>query len=162
MTYTYDAGGSMLRKQVFSGGSLSSTTDYIGSFVYTTASGTTTLNYVTMPEGRAMNTGGTSVSITPEYVITDPQGNARFSFENNGSGGITIRQENSYYGFGETFASNTVNPPTNPNKNLYDGGSEWETDLGNVRITNKLFTGITMPKSAGSLLLTLWRKAQKT
>ncbi|XHR97706.1 hypothetical protein ACFJIV_14220 [Mucilaginibacter sp. UC70_90] len=39
-------------------------------------------------------------SLKPEYIIADQQGNARISFEDNGSGAPIVRQENSYYGLG--------------------------------------------------------------
>jgi hypothetical protein len=47
-----------------------------------------------MPEEQLLTT-----SLTQEYVITDPQGNARVSFQNN-SGVAKVTQENSYYGYG--------------------------------------------------------------
>jgi RHS repeat-associated protein len=117
--YTYNSDGAVLRKRVYDNNLLQSTTDYIGGLVYEN----TALSYFSMPEGRVVSSGGT---LQPEYVITDHQGNARFSFKDNGSGGIQILQENSYYAFGKTMPGSTVAIPTNPNKNLYNGGSEWQ------------------------------------
>jgi len=124
ITYTYDAGGNVIRKQLFSSlTTLVSTVDYIGGFVYTTpAGGTATLSYIQNAEGRIINNSGT---LTAEYVISDQQGNARFSFSDNGTA-LTIRQENSYYAFGEQLAGSPVTTPTTPNINLYNGGSEWQ------------------------------------
>jgi hypothetical protein len=45
-----------------------------------------------MPEGRVHNTGS---SLKAEYIITDHQGNARVSFEDNGSGTAKVVQESS-------------------------------------------------------------------
>ncbi|AMR30371.1 hypothetical protein A0256_02530 [Mucilaginibacter sp. PAMC 26640] len=125
--YTYDAGGVLIRKQqydVINGTTTLKTTDYIDGFIYTYG----VLAYFGMPEGRVLNTGGT---LKPEYVITDQQGNARISLqENNGVAKVT--KENSYYGFGMTLANSPVALPTTPNKNLYNGGSEWQNDYSNL------------------------------
>jgi RHS repeat-associated protein len=40
-------------------------------------------------------------------------------------------QENSYYGFGMTMTSAMSPLPTTPNKQLYNGGSEWQNDYSN-------------------------------
>jgi RHS repeat-associated protein len=123
ITYTYDATGSVVRKQLWSTPTtLAETIDYIGGFVYTTASGATTLSYIQNIEGRIINNAGT---LTAEYVISDQQGNARFSFSDNGTS-LVVRQENSYYAFGEQLAGSPVSTPTTPNINLYNGGSEWQ------------------------------------
>jgi hypothetical protein len=37
-------------------------------------------------------------------------------------------QENSYYAYGMSMTS-TMALPTAPNKNLYNGGSEWQNDF---------------------------------
>jgi hypothetical protein len=75
VTYTYDAGGSLLRKNTYnSSGTLTASLDYIGGFVYSSG----TISYLGMPEGRVVNTGS---ALTAEYIITDQQGNARFSFQ---------------------------------------------------------------------------------
>jgi RHS repeat-associated protein len=83
-----------------------------------------------MPEGRTLYNGST---FTQEYIITDQQGNARVSFNNTGtSGTVKVVQENSYYAFGLIMPGSTVPLPTSPNKNLYNGGSEWQNDFGNL------------------------------
>ena len=87
------------------------------------------LSYFPMPEGRVINNSGTLVQ---EFIITDPQGNARLSFQNNGSGTAVVKQENSYYGFGLIMPNSPVGTPPTPNKQLYNGGSEWQNDFGNL------------------------------
>jgi RHS repeat-associated protein len=123
-TYTYDAGGTLLRKQQFDNSALKKTTDYIDGFVYED----TNLAYFGTPEGRMRNAGGTLKS---EYTITDQQGNARISFEDNG-GTAKVIQENSYYAFGLVMPGSVVATPTVPNKKLYNGGSEWQNDFSNL------------------------------
>jgi RHS repeat-associated protein len=127
--YTYDAGGNLIRKQQYDnvGGvaTLQNTTDYIDGFVYIN----NTLSYFSMPEGRVINNSGTLVQ---EFIITDQQGNARVSFQNNGSGAAIVKQENSYYGFGMQLLNSPVALPTVPNKQLYNGGSEWQNDYSNL------------------------------
>jgi RHS repeat-associated protein len=87
------------------------------------------LSYYSMAEGRVRNEGGGfGLVMKMEYFITDHQGNTRVSFEDNGSGGVTLRQENSYYAFGMQMAGGYT-PGTNPNKKLYNAGSEWQDDI---------------------------------
>ncbi len=62
-----------------------------------------------------------------EYFITDQQGNTRVSFEDN-NGTVALIQENSYYAFGMQMAGGYT-PGTNPNKKLYNAGSEWQDDI---------------------------------
>lgn len=123
--YTYDAGGILLRKQQYSSSTLQKTTDYVEGFVYEDG----TLSYFAMPEGRVRNVSGT---LKQEFIISDQQGNARVSFEDNGSGAAIVKQENSYYGYGLALANSPVATPTLPNKNLYNGGSEWQNDYGDL------------------------------
>ena len=128
--YTYDATGTVIRKQqnvITNGTNKLTTTDYVDGFVYINSS----LSSFQMGEGRVVNLASI---LTPQYIITDPQGNARFSFEDNGSGAIKVIQENSYYPFGLTYSTSTVNIPTVPNINnkLFNGGSEWENDYSNL------------------------------
>jgi RHS repeat-associated protein len=127
--YTYDATGQILRKREYNSSTLQVTTDYIDGFVYITQSGTTSLAYFPMPEGRVRNNSGT---LTQEFIITDQQGNARISFQNNGSGAAVVRQENSYYGFGLIMPNSPVGSLSDDNKQLYNGGSEWQNDYGNL------------------------------
>jgi RHS repeat-associated protein len=121
ITYTYDAGGMLLRKKAYNSGTLTQT-DYIDGFVYTGNGTTQTLAYAPMPEGRLLGT-----ALTQEYVITDPQGNARVAFQNV-SGVAKVTQENSYYGYGLLMPGSLVGWSAPPNKNLYNGGSEWQND----------------------------------
>jgi len=133
--YTYDVDGNLLRKRQYDnvGGvaQLQHTTDYVDGFVYgATGAGADTLNYMPTPEGRAIKVGST---FSYEYVITDQQGNVRMTFDNTGTGGTAkAKQENSYYPFGLIMPSSLVALPTTPNKNLYNGGSEWQNDFGNL------------------------------
>jgi RHS repeat-associated protein len=131
ITYTYDAGGNLIRKMQYDNGTLGTTTDYIDGFVFLTAgTGTPALSYLPMPEGRVLYSGGT---FSQEYIITDQQGNARVSFNNTGAGGtVKVVQENSYYAFGLIMPGSTVPLPTTPNKKLYNGGSEWQNDYSNL------------------------------
>jgi RHS repeat-associated protein len=122
ITYTYQAGGNLIRKQAFDNNSLVKTTDYIGGSVYEN----NVLSYFGMAEGRVRNTGGT---LKLEYMIRDQQGNVRVSFEEQG-GLAVVRQENSYYPFGLTMPGSVT--PTAANKNLYNGGSEWQNDFGDL------------------------------
>jgi RHS repeat-associated protein len=79
--------------------------------------------------GRVLNLSGT---LKQEFVITDHQGNARVSFQDNGSGVAVVKQENSYYAFGLVMPNSPVATPTTPNKQLYNGGSEWQNDYGDL------------------------------
>lgn len=82
-----------------------------------------------MAEGRVRNEGGGfGLSMKMEYFITDHQGNTRVSFEDNGSGVAVLKQENSYYAFGMQMAG-SYTPGSNPNKKLYNAGSEWQDDI---------------------------------
>lgn len=122
INYTYDASGILLRKQSYNNGALLLQTDYIDGFVYEGG----TLAYFAMPEGRVRNNAGVPKF---EFIITDNQGNARVSFEEKAGGGVNAIQENSYYPFGLSMNSSIT--PTAPNKNLYNGGAEWQSDYGN-------------------------------
>jgi RHS repeat-associated protein len=133
--YAYNASGTLIRKQQYDnvGGvaTLQTTTDYIDGFVFTTAgAGTAALQYFNMPEGRVLNNAGT---LSQEFTIADQQGNVRIAFDNTGTGGIAkTRQENSYYTFGMIMPGSVVATPGNQNRNLYNGGSEWQNDYGNL------------------------------
>jgi RHS repeat-associated protein len=125
--YTYDAGGALVRKQQYDNTNPVVTTDYIDGFVYINS----VLSYFPMPEGRARNTGS---SLKPEYIISDQQGSARISFEESATlpGTPVVRQENSYYAFGLSMANSPLGSPAIPNKQLYNGGSEWQNDYGDL------------------------------
>lgn len=126
VTYTYDAGGNILRKNTYNnGGTLTSSLDYIGGMVFSSG----VISYMAMPEGRVLYNG---TALVAEYIISDQQGNARMSFQDNGSGAVQVNQENSYYAFGEVLAGSPVVPPAIPNTNLYNGGAEWQNEFGNL------------------------------
>jgi RHS repeat-associated protein len=124
INYVYDASGKLLRKLAYSSGTLQTQTDYLDGFIYVNG----TLSFLTTPEGRVIYNSGT---FTPEYVITDGDGNARVSFQNNGSGVAVVKQENSYYGFGLLLANSPVGMSTPPNRFMYKG-SEWQNDYSNL------------------------------
>jgi len=129
ITYTYDADGNLLRKKQYAGSTLQTTTDYIDGFVYLTqTTGTPALSYFPMPEGRVLDSLGT---FTQEFIIADPQGNARVAFRKVGTT-AKVWQENSYYGTGFILPNSPVSGPTVPNKKLYNGGSEWQNDYSNL------------------------------
>ena len=132
--YTYDASGNLIRKRQYDNVSgvatLINTTDYIDGFVYTTVASAQTLQYFAMPEGRILNNSGT---LSPQYNISDWQGNVRIAFDNSGTSSTAkVVQENSYYAFGLVMPGSTVTTPANPEKHLYNGGSEWQNDYGNL------------------------------
>lgn len=131
INYTYDAGGTLIRKQQYDNNILQTTTEYIDGFVYiSVGAGSATLSYLPMPEGRVTYSAGT---FTQEFIVTDQQGNARISFNNTGTGGTAkVIQENSYYAFGLVMPNSPVATPTVDNKQLYNGGSEWQKDYGNL------------------------------
>jgi RHS repeat-associated protein len=120
--YTYSADGKLLRRQAFDNNVLVKTTDYVDGFVYEDSA----LKYFGMAEGRVRDTGS---GLKNEYMITDQKGNVRVSFEEQ-SGAAVVRQENSYYPFGLTMPGSTV--PSADNKNLYNGGSEWQNDFADL------------------------------
>ncbi|MBD1363800.1 hypothetical protein IDJ77_08250 [Mucilaginibacter sp. ZT4R22] len=126
--YTYDASGQLIRKRQYEnvGGvsTLQATTDYVDGFVFVNS----TLSYFPMPEGRVIYSSG---AFLQEFVITDQQGNARLSFQNV-SGTLQVKQENSYYGYGLVMANSPVSTPSQANKQLYNGGSEWQNDFADL------------------------------
>lgn len=112
-------------QKIANDGTTTTTTTYIDGFVYLNS----VLSYFPTPEGRVTNNGGV---LSNEYVISDNQGNARITFNNTTSvNGAKVIQENSFYGFGMVMAGSTVTTPTPQNKNLYNGGSEWQNQFTN-------------------------------
>ena len=123
----------MIRKQVYNSSTLQTTTDYIDGFVYITqGTGSPLISYFPMPEGRVLNTSSTGVTLVKEFIVTDQQGNARVSFRDGGSGTPVVYQENSYYGFGLVLPNSPVGTIATSNKQLYNGGSEWQNDYSNL------------------------------
>jgi len=72
VTYTYDAAGSKLKTVTLANG-VTTTTDYIGGFVYTN----NTLSFFSSPEGRVVKSGA---NYEYQYAIADHQGNTRVLF----------------------------------------------------------------------------------
>jgi len=68
--YTYDAGGKKLKKVDKVGGTVISTTDYVGGLQYENGQ----LAFILHDEGRAVNNAGT---YNYEYFLRDPQGSTR-------------------------------------------------------------------------------------
>lgn len=124
--YFYDASGARIRKTVYNPATANTTIyDYLDGFTYIN----NTLSYFSAAEGRVL-TG--SSSFTYEYFIKDHLGNVRISFQDNGTGTAKIVQENEYYPFGMTMQgviARTAQINT-ANKQLYNGGSELQDDLG--------------------------------
>lgn len=123
--YRYDAYGTRISK-IVTNNSTTKTIEYIGGYVIEND----VLSYYSMAEGRVRNEGGGyGLVMKMEYFITDHQGNTRVSFEDDGTNTNTaqLTQENSYYAFGMQMAGSYM--PTNPNKKLYNAGSEWQDDI---------------------------------
>ncbi len=73
-TYLYDAAGAKLTVKNYSTtGSLTTTTDYVGGFIYVNS----TLNFFSSPEGRVVKNGS---KYEYQYAIGDHQGNTRILF----------------------------------------------------------------------------------
>jgi RHS repeat-associated protein len=72
VTYTYDATGAKIKTVAVANG-VTTTTDYVGGFVYTNNA----LSFFSSPEGRVVKKGST---FEYEYAITDHQGNTRVLF----------------------------------------------------------------------------------
>ncbi|MES2063491.1 MAG: RHS repeat-associated core domain-containing protein [Bacteroidota bacterium] len=65
--------------------------------------------------------------------MADQQGNVRVSFQEQGTTGVAVvKQENSYYPFGLIMPNSQIAIPGTPNKKLYNGGSEWQNDYGDL------------------------------
>lgn len=123
--YRYDAAGNRISKYIYNNSSsVTKSIEYIGGYVIEND----ILSYYSMAEGRVRNEGGGfGLVMKMEYFITDQQGNTRVSFEDN-NGTAALIQENSYYAFGMQMAGGYT-PTTNPNKKLYNAGSEWQDDI---------------------------------
>ena len=77
INYTYDAAGTKLKMATTVSGT-TTTTDYVGGFVYNTTGGTSTLNFFSSPEGRVVKNA--SGNFEYQYAIADHQGNTRVLF----------------------------------------------------------------------------------
>jgi RHS repeat-associated protein len=77
VNYTYDAAGIKLNMSATVSGATTST-DYVGGFVYSTSGTTSTLNFFSSPEGRVVK--NTSGAFEYQYAIADHQGNTRVLF----------------------------------------------------------------------------------
>ncbi|SFF61692.1 RHS repeat domain-containing protein [Thermoflexibacter ruber] len=82
--YVYDGSGAKLRKTVVEAG-VTTTTDYIGSFVYTKVGAAPEDFFMETEEGRIVNLTGKTFGSpeTYEYTYKDHLGNARLSYRQN-------------------------------------------------------------------------------
>lgn len=120
LSYTYDGQGNRLQKQVGT-----KITYYLKGYVYEKTS-TLQLKQAPMPEGMARYNGS---SFQYEYFISDHMGNVRVSFVNE-AGVARVVQENGYYPFGMQMpGAMTYHVGPDPNKRLFNEGSEWQDDL---------------------------------
>src|SRR5690348_12514884 len=98
----------------------STTTDYVGGFVYNTNAGTSNLNVFSSPEGRVVKNGS---NFEYQYAITDHQGNTRVLFTSAAPVAQTVTagfetanqtaEANNFSNY-QTAKINTL-IPTNPN-----------------------------------------------
>ncbi|MBI9036452.1 MAG: RHS repeat-associated core domain-containing protein, partial [Bacteroidales bacterium] len=116
--YKYDAAGNKLQK-IFTVGATTTTTNYLGSFVYNDVDG---LEYVLTNEG--MLNKQDDGTYRYEYYLKDHLGNNRVMFTKGTDGNALALQENNYYPFGMRFGELTLN---NENKYLYNG-KEFQDD----------------------------------
>ncbi|MDQ2751659.1 MAG: RHS repeat-associated core domain-containing protein, partial [Bacteroidota bacterium] len=92
--YTYSATGQKLRKQVFTAGSLTKTTDYVGPLVYETIPGGPVQPvFAQTSEGRVLYlpTSNNPLPWKYEYHLKDHLGNLRFAFRADVSGGAVTQ-----------------------------------------------------------------------
>jgi RHS repeat-associated protein len=80
LNYTYDAAGTVLRRETVLNGVTSKTEFYIDGFVYQVATGYTGLVSVPTTEGRALVGATTDTRLTYEYHLRDHLGNLRVAF----------------------------------------------------------------------------------
>jgi RHS repeat-associated protein len=85
VAYTYDAAGTKLTMASTVSGT-TTTTNYVGGFVYNTNAGTSSLNFFSSPEGRVVKNGS---NFEYQYAITDHQGNTRVVFTSAAQTGVS-------------------------------------------------------------------------
>lgn len=122
--YIYTANGNKLRKYTHDGSKESTTTDYVGAFIYETTDDLE-IQFIQTSEGRLVpdESGGYNY----EYALKDHLGNTRVMFNEVGE----VIQDQSYYPFGmglgnELTYQNTTDSPKN--EYLYNG-KELQTDF---------------------------------
>ena len=106
--FTYDAMGTKLKKQEYTGTTLTLTSDYLGSVQYLNG----TSQFASTGEGRVYNNSGT---FRYDYFMKDQVGNIRLTYTANGSS-VNILQRDEYYPFGNTFDSYLGSGGANPYK----------------------------------------------
>ncbi|QLE02021.1 hypothetical protein HX109_10815 [Galbibacter sp. BG1] len=127
ITYIYDATGMKLRKEVSESGSVTSTTDYSGSYIYENSE----LQFFSHTEGY-VDAEGTGYRYVYQYK--DHLGNVRLSYQDaDGNGSIAtneIVEESNYYPFGLEHKgyNNVVNGVENNYFNF--NGKELDESLG--------------------------------
>jgi RHS repeat-associated protein len=104
-----------LKKQEYSGTTLTLTSDYLGSVQYLNG----TAQFAATAEGRVYNNSGT---YRYDYFMKDQVGNIRMTYTANGTG-VTVLQRDEYYPFGNTSDSYLGTPLAN---NYKFNGMEFE------------------------------------
>ena len=89
--------GTKLKKQEYTGTTLTLTSDYLGSVQYLNG----TSQFASTGEGRVYNNAGT---FRYDYFMKDQVGNIRLTYTGSGST-VTVLQRDEYYPFGNTFDS---------------------------------------------------------
>ena len=89
LDYGYDAAGTRLRKQIYQGGGLVSTTDYAGPFHYVNDQ----LQFIDTPEGRALPPASGNGAFAYEYHFTDQVGNLRLAYRRGSTDSRTATME---------------------------------------------------------------------
>lgn len=80
LNYTYDAAGTLLKREVTANGAVTKTEYYLDGVVYQAAPSFTGLLSVPTVEGRAMVPNAQATSLTYEYHLRDHLGNLRVAF----------------------------------------------------------------------------------
>ncbi|RZL07318.1 MAG: RHS repeat-associated core domain-containing protein, partial [Pedobacter sp.] len=137
--YTYDAGGTRMKKVITSGSTIE-TTDYLYGWQYKNS----VLQFFPTSEGYVKNTlVGTVNNYNYVFQYKDHLGNVRISYGINNAGVLKIMEENNYYPFGmkhdnyntQTYAF-TISGSTSdltaatPDNQYKFGGKELQPELG--------------------------------
>ncbi len=99
-TYTYDAGGEKLARQIGT-----AKTDYVSGIQYDGSSSASTISFIQTEEGRAIPNG--AITYNYEYSLSDHLGNSRVNFD-TGTGGPRQVQTDDYYPFGFEISHSVI------------------------------------------------------
>lgn len=120
--YSYDAGGTMLRKKHTVYGGAVTTTDYVGAFCYQN----NVLQFLNHSEGRVVRKSNGALQY--EYALRDHQGYARAFFTDADNNGVAeVLQEDHYYPSGPRWESSWTSPATSTNRFGLQG-KEWMSE----------------------------------